>query len=103
MTNRSLGIIILIDRIIQDVLDHIFDTMPALPDQTLDMLTSEPYHLTTKDAKTLLSLDDGSRLDYYLAVIDDLDGRSIRIDGTEGEVLHMRPSQMTIGKTVGNW
>jgi aspartyl-tRNA(Asn)/glutamyl-tRNA(Gln) amidotransferase subunit B len=44
-----------------------------LPDQLLTMLTTETSHgLTMKDAKTLVSQDDGVRLDYYMDVLDHL-------------------------------
>lgn len=39
-----------------------------LPDELLTILTMD-HGLTLKDAKTLLSLDDGERSDYYLDVV----------------------------------
>ena len=73
--------------------------MPVVPDQTLDMLTTKPCYLTTKDAKTIMLLDDGSRLDYYLDVTDDVRRRIMPTDGSNST----RSSATTIGKTTGNW
>lgn len=53
------------------------------------------YGLTTKDAMTLLSFDDGERLEYYLDVV----ANSMRL-------AHERQddaSLPTLGKIVGNW
>lgn len=88
-----------IDRNQQDVLDHIVHTMPVVPDQTLEMLTTAPYYLTTKDAKTIMSLDDGSRVDYYLDVVDDMRSRLMSMDGSD----FTGTSATAVGKTAGNW
>ncbi|KAJ9665244.1 hypothetical protein H2201_004718 [Coniosporium apollinis] len=54
----------------EDLLQHLRSTLPMLPDETADMLVEDPaYGLTMKDAKTLVALDDGDRLDYYLDVV----------------------------------
>jgi len=54
----------------QDLLSHLRNTLPTLPDALLSDLTTSPTHaLPSKDAKTLLQLDDGDRLDYYLSVL----------------------------------
>lgn len=79
--------------------------MPAVPDTTLEMLTSEPYFLTMKDAKTILSLDDGLRLDYYLEVMDELLRHDLSPDSQVNIPSHtsIDSLQSTIGKTAGNW
>lgn len=81
------------------MLDHIVRTMPVVPDQILEMLTNAPYYLTTKDAKTIMSLDDGSRVDYYRDVIDDVRRHLMTTDGSNVTVI----SAITVGKTTGNW
>ena len=44
-----------------------------LPDEHLTLLTASPAHgLTSKDARTLIALDDGDRLAYYLALVSHL-------------------------------
>lgn len=64
------------------------DGMPTLPDESLKLLTEEPYSLTMKDAKTLISLDNGDRLEYYLQVVDLCAGRT-NVSG--------------VGKMAANW
>lgn len=48
----------------QDLIYHIENTIPDLPDNILKDLTTYSG-LTSKDAKTLMVLDDGERLDYF--------------------------------------
>jgi aspartyl-tRNA(Asn)/glutamyl-tRNA(Gln) amidotransferase subunit B len=57
----------------------------------IEHLTGE-YGLTTKDAGTLLSLEDGHRLDYFFDVLAHLrDSHLTEVD------------QMALGKMTGNW
>ena len=49
---------------LQDLTYHIENSMPDLPDDILKDLTTYSG-LTSKDAKTLMVLDDGERLDYF--------------------------------------
>jgi aspartyl-tRNA(Asn)/glutamyl-tRNA(Gln) amidotransferase subunit B len=51
------------------------------------------YSLTSKDASTLLSLDDGERLDYYYDVVEHL--RTAFQD--QADMLQR------VGKAAGNW
>lgn len=54
----------------KDLIHHLRETLPALPDDILQMLTEDPnYGLTMKDAKTLISLHDGDRLETYLETL----------------------------------
>jgi aspartyl-tRNA(Asn)/glutamyl-tRNA(Gln) amidotransferase subunit B len=63
-----------------------------LPDELLTMLTTNPLHgLTMKDAKTIVSLDDGDRLDYYMDVLD-----HVQADIGQEKVNRL-------GGKVGNW
>lgn len=48
----------------QDLTSHIENSIPDLPDDILKDLTTNSG-LTSKDAKTLIVLDDGERLDYF--------------------------------------
>lgn len=57
----------------------------------IDTLTAE-YGLTTKDAGTLLSLDDGYRLDYFFDVLSQL--RESHLPEVD---------QSSLGRVVGNW
>lgn len=45
--------------------------MPQLPDKIVAELVEE-HGLTMKDAKTLVELDDGDRLDYFDLVCEEL-------------------------------
>lgn len=53
------------------------------------------YGLTTKDAITLLSFDDGERLDYYMDVVSDV----VR----QCEEQQENVSLPSLGKITGNW
>ncbi|KAI4703647.1 hypothetical protein J4E89_009869 [Alternaria sp. Ai002NY15] len=77
-----------------DLVEHLRNTLPKLPDVNVDMLANT-YGLTTKDAITLLSMDDGERLEYYLDVIRCL------VRQTEQHEKHV-PLE-TLGKITGNW
>ena len=48
----------------QDLTSHIENFIPDLPDDILKDLTTYSG-LTSKDAKTLMVLEDGERLDYF--------------------------------------
>ncbi|KAL2057704.1 hypothetical protein ABVK25_002088 [Lepraria finkii] len=76
----------------EDLVNHIEKSLPVLPDNTLADLTTNSG-LTTKDAKTLISLDDGERLDYFDEV------RSLW-SSTRSSSLSPSPA---FDKIVGNW
>jgi aspartyl-tRNA(Asn)/glutamyl-tRNA(Gln) amidotransferase subunit B len=57
----------------------------------IESLTAE-YGLTTNDAGTLLSLEDGDRLDYFFDVVSRLQG----FDLPEVDQAHL-------GRVAGNW
>ena len=52
----------------QDLVTKLKDTLPQLPDDVVKDLHSN-CGLTLKDAKTLATLEDGQRLDYYDDVV----------------------------------
>jgi aspartyl-tRNA(Asn)/glutamyl-tRNA(Gln) amidotransferase subunit B len=60
----------------------------------VDMLVHQ-HGLTAKDAITLLSLDDGARLDYYMCVVD----VQAKQHAEQKEDVPLE----TIGKMTGNW
>ena len=72
-------------------MDRVENALPILPDQLLDFLVAD-YGLTEKDARTLISLDDGERLEYYLETVD------IVLKELGGDVM-----AANIGRQVGNW
>lgn len=80
-----------------------------LPDQSIKELV-DVVGLTIKDAKTLVSLDNGERLDYYDEVLDGLGCSvdSIKLaltDDAAGDKAH-NPSAAQLrksAKTAANW
>ncbi|KAB8346309.1 hypothetical protein FH972_023353 [Carpinus fangiana] len=90
MPDPDLGAVIIGD----DLLIHLRDNMPMLPDESIKLLTEDPkYGLTIKDARTMVALDDGNRLDYFLETFAILD-----------ETLDKQHSaRAKLGKTVANW
>jgi aspartyl-tRNA(Asn)/glutamyl-tRNA(Gln) amidotransferase subunit B len=84
-------------------------TLPKLPDDLLAMLTdSEQYGLSLTDAKILLSIDDGERLDYFQDVVDALrlrryfqkihDALQQRLDEEASKKI-----DRLVGKNAANW
>ena len=57
------------------------------------LVQSSEYGLTIKDAKTLVALDDGDRLEYYLEVVDIL-GKQFSENSRSLE---------KVGKIASNW
>ncbi|KAI8939233.1 hypothetical protein NX059_005059 [Plenodomus lindquistii] len=73
----------------QDLITHLQETLPRLPDSALKLHVAD-FGLTTKDAMTLLSLDDGDRLEYYRAVVAKL---------TDADT----DKAVELGRIAGNW
>jgi aspartyl-tRNA(Asn)/glutamyl-tRNA(Gln) amidotransferase subunit B len=65
-----------------------------LSDECINTLVNNnDYNLTSKDASTLLSLDDGGRLDYYYDVVEHLQ-----------TAFKDQPDTLArVGKAAGNW
>lgn len=56
-----------------DLINHLRRTLPKLPDELLRMLTDDSaYGLSTVDARILLQLENGERLEYYCSVVEKL-------------------------------
>ncbi|KAA8627001.1 Glutamyl-tRNA(Gln) amidotransferase subunit B mitochondrial [Pyrenophora tritici-repentis] len=75
------------------LIEHLRETLPMLPDELEHRLTST-YSLTAKDAMTLLTIDDGERMEYFLATITKLSEEW----GDEASKTKSR-----LGKMVGDW
>ncbi|KAK5168896.1 uncharacterized protein LTR77_006205 [Saxophila tyrrhenica] len=80
-------------RIGSDLVAHLKETLPELPDQTVERV-QKVYGLSAKDAKTIASLDDGDRLEYLEETVQLLSARV-------GPGSDFRATKL--GKTVGNW
>jgi aspartyl-tRNA(Asn)/glutamyl-tRNA(Gln) amidotransferase subunit B len=84
----------------EDLITHLRETLPVLPDQLLGDLTSAPYSLTVKDAKTIMLLDDGERIDYYEEVVEHATRLLSEIDTNE---VGSSALNEKVGRTTGNW
>ena len=73
-----------------DLVSHLKTTLGVLPDQEINILVEE-YGLTTKDAMSLVSLNDGGTAEYFRNVVD--------------EYLLLSPNEdlKKAGKLCGNW
>lgn len=76
----------------RDLVDHLRDTLPELPSDTVTRLVQD-YGVTEKDALTLAELEDGERLDFYFCVL-------VELQSSLGERVD---NQKKSGKTVANW
>ncbi|EGX47348.1 hypothetical protein AOL_s00083g441 [Orbilia oligospora ATCC 24927] len=76
----------------ESLVNHIKSTLPPLPDQIILGLMNEPFALTLKDARTMVDLDDGARVNYYRSIYEDLSARQ-----------DFKPGSKHLGKLVGNW
>lgn len=76
-----------------DLIAHLADTLPTLPDEVVRQLVDE-HGLTTKDAKTLREADNGERLDYFFDVLDLLK-KKLPTDLTK--------DPKKLGKTAADW
>jgi len=71
-------------------IEHIRSTLPTLPDAQFDSLVKE-YGVSLKDAKTLCTLDNGARVDFFHEIVQILSDQSSQY------------SPRVVGKTAINW
>lgn len=74
------------------LVSYLRSSLPALPDELVTKYTSAPYHLSLKDARSLIDHEDERRLDLYTSCFRQMQHR------LGGEHL-----ENGIGRTVGNW
>ncbi|KAG0647231.1 Glutamyl-tRNA(Gln) amidotransferase subunit [Hyphodiscus hymeniophilus] len=86
MPDADLGPVIIGD----DLLTYLEKTLGVLPDEEIKLLV-EVYGLTTKDALSMVSLNEGGRAEYFRNVVDHL----LELDD--------RRDLKTAGKLAGNW
>ncbi|KAG9544282.1 hypothetical protein KCU71_g10577, partial [Aureobasidium melanogenum] len=79
-----------------ELVDHLRETLPELPDSTV-FRTINDFGLSTKDAKTLFSLDDGERLEYCAETIELVQTKLSAQGSDDGQ------NQAKVGKLVANW
>ena len=73
-----------------------------LPDDSIANLVND-LELTLKDAKTLVALDNGARLDYFDSILDELAVLRYREISSEQEWQEWGLQDRKYAKTVANW
>lgn len=84
----------------QDLIEHLRKTLPILPDESIDELVND-LEITLKDAKTIVALDDGERLDYFHEVMACL--RNSMADPNSTEDFGKTQAYRKTAKTAANW
>lgn len=77
-----------------DLVEHLQESLAVLPDKELDILVAD-YGLTAKDALSLITLENGARVQYFYRVLDIL-GESFKTSG-------IKPDFKSYATLVGNW
>ena len=78
----------------QDLLDHLQATRPELPDEiVMSKLNDNPYELSISDAMVLLATEDSNRLEYYLELVEQL----------QGILTAEEFASVKAGRLAGNW
>ncbi|KAK3313229.1 GatB/GatE catalytic domain-containing protein [Apodospora peruviana] len=88
MPDPDLGPVVVDDALVR----HLAETMGTFPDVEIDQLVGN-YGLSTKDALSLMLLDNGARVQYFYNVLDALEAR---LGGTEG-------SSKQYARLAANW
>ncbi|KAJ6104937.1 hypothetical protein N7486_003626 [Penicillium sp. IBT 16267x] len=76
----------------EDLITRLQESLPLAPDTLLLQLVGPEYGLPIEDAKPLMELDDGARLEYYQDVVDIL-----HKDGLD------KSTQAIRARMAGNW
>ncbi|KAJ5338565.1 hypothetical protein N7452_005293 [Penicillium brevicompactum] len=77
-----------------DLLANLNSTLPTSPDALITLLVGAEHRLSIDDAKPLIELDDGARLEYYHDVVDTL--HTLQADQDAA-------TRAGLGRSVGNW
>ncbi|RPB00023.1 hypothetical protein L873DRAFT_1737371 [Choiromyces venosus 120613-1] len=80
------------------VVESVKNGLPPLPDEVLAQLTGVGYHLSVKDAQTLMMWDEGEArvIPYYKDVVE-------KVTTALGPAAQKQKKGKEIGKIVGNW
>ncbi|KAF9891084.1 hypothetical protein FE257_005019 [Aspergillus nanangensis] len=78
----------------QDLVAELTKTLPTSSDALVEMLMAKSYGLPIEDAKPLIELEDGARLEYYQDVVDIL--HSLQQDQDP-------KARGGLGRAAGNW
>ncbi|KAE8328851.1 Glutamyl-tRNA amidotransferase subunit B, mitochondrial [Aspergillus sergii] len=77
-----------------DLVSELANTLPTSSDELIGLLTGKEYGLSIEDAKPLVELEDGARLEYYQDVVDIL--RDLQQDQDP-------KSRGGLARAAGNW
>ncbi|GMF68748.1 unnamed protein product [Aspergillus oryzae] len=77
-----------------DLVSELANTLPTSSDELIGLLTGKEYGLSIEDAKPLVELEDGARLEYYQDVVDIL--RDLQQDQDP-------KSRGGLARVAGNW
>jgi aspartyl-tRNA(Asn)/glutamyl-tRNA(Gln) amidotransferase subunit B len=83
------------------LVEHLRETLPELPDQSV-VRVQKAYGLSLKDAKTLVSLDDGDRLEFLEETVR-LVLDSISTRGVSNVAQSTGAARQHYGRIAGNW
>ncbi|KAI9929029.1 hypothetical protein ASPWEDRAFT_169135 [Aspergillus wentii DTO 134E9] len=78
----------------EDLVSRLTDTLPTASDELIKLLASSEYGLPIEDAKPLIELEDGARLEYYQDVVDIL--RDLQQDQDP-------KARASLARAAGNW
>jgi aspartyl-tRNA(Asn)/glutamyl-tRNA(Gln) amidotransferase subunit B len=78
----------------EDLLSSLRDSIPTAPDALLTLLVGSEFNLPIEDAKPLIELDNGARLEYYHDVVDIL--RSLQVDQDD-------KTRASLARVASNW
>lgn len=77
-----------------DLVAELRNTLPAASDELIGVLTNPAYGLPIEDAKPLIELEEGARLEYYQDVVGILHDLQQDQDPK---------TRATLGRVAGNW
>ncbi|KAK4556090.1 hypothetical protein LTR86_006786 [Recurvomyces mirabilis] len=81
----------------EDLVQHLTRTLPTLPD-ALEVELQETYGLSLKDAKTMIDVDEGDRVDFFETAVEHVLSSD---DGASDS--DVAANKRKVGKMVGNW
>jgi aspartyl-tRNA(Asn)/glutamyl-tRNA(Gln) amidotransferase subunit B len=84
----------------KDLVEHLEESLAVLPDSELDTLIND-FGLTAKDALSIISLDNGARVQYFYKVLDMIDQR-MQADFSERSQMP-RPEFRKYATLAANW
>ena len=85
--------------VLQGLIESTSEHLPRLPDENLEDLVQH-HGLTIKDAKTLIDLEDGERLDYFDKVCEEYAALCLQ---SHESLKAARKEDLGAHVTIGNW